>query len=44
MPMSTLVLTALAFTTATPLSLHHENPRVFRFRGKATLLVTSAEH
>ena len=44
MPLSTLVLTALTITWATPFSLHPENPRVFQFRGKATLLVTSGEH
>ena len=44
MPFSTLVLTALAVAAATPLGLHPENPRVFQFRGKATVLVTSGEH
>lgn len=27
-----------------PLALHPENPRIFLFRGKPTILVTSAEH
>jgi hypothetical protein len=37
-----LLLASLA--TAQPLSLHPRNPHYFLFRGKPTILVTSAEH
>jgi PA14 domain-containing protein len=44
-----VVLTAVNATlvsaaTAKPLSLHPENPHYFLFRGKPTVLITSAEH
>lgn len=38
-------MAALSSTTAAePLRLHPDNPRYFEFRGKPTMLITSAEH
>lgn len=39
-----LAAVAAAVATPAPLALHPENPRYFLFRGKPTVLVTSAEH
>jgi hypothetical protein len=39
-----LVLSSLSLAAAGPFSLHPENPHYFVFRGKPTVLVTSAEH
>ncbi len=39
-----LLLAAAALQSADPIRLHPENPRYFLFRGKPTLLITSAEH
>ena len=33
-----------AFAFAEPIRLHPENPHYFLFRGKPTILITSAEH
>src|SRR5438309_6703787 len=38
------VLAAPAAEPPKPLALHPENPRYFLFRGKPTVLITSAEH
>ncbi|MDH7571008.1 MAG: hypothetical protein QHJ73_15635, partial [Armatimonadota bacterium] len=38
------LLMAAALQSAAPIALHPENPRYFLFRGKPTVLVTSAEH
>jgi hypothetical protein len=39
-----LVLAAVTGAAPAPLALHPDNPRYFLFRGKPTVLVTSAEH
>ncbi|MBI1788720.1 MAG: hypothetical protein HYR60_14375 [Acidobacteria bacterium] len=39
-----LLLSGLWACGAEPLRLHPENPRYFLFRGKPTLLITSAGH
>lgn len=41
---ATLILTTVVATGAAPLALHPENPRLFQFRGRPTVLITSAEH
>ena len=41
--LSSLFLAA-AVQAAAPIALHPDNPRYFLFRGKPTVLVTSAEH
>lgn len=44
-PSALLVALALAVTvTAEPISIHPENPHYFLFRGKPTIMITSAEH
>ena len=37
-------ITAFALEGAEPIRLHAENPHYFEFRGKPTVLITSAEH
>lgn len=39
-----LIAAAAGLHAAEPIGLHPENPRYFLFRGKPTLLITSAEH
>jgi hypothetical protein len=34
----------MATTTHPPIALHPDNPHYFLFRGKPTVLITSAEH
>lgn len=41
---SLLLLAAAAASAAEPIRLHPSNPRYFLFRGKPTVLITSAEH
>jgi hypothetical protein len=38
------ILFALTLSAAEPIRLHPENPHYFEFRGKPTVLITSAEH
>src|SRR5687767_15851983 len=39
-----ILLVFAVAASAAPLSLHPENPHYFLFRGKPTVLITSAEH
>jgi len=39
-----LIASCAAFAEAEPIRLHPDNPRYFLFRGKPTVLITSAEH
>ncbi|MBL8223516.1 MAG: hypothetical protein JNL62_30065, partial [Bryobacterales bacterium] len=43
-PLTGLVLLCGALATAQPLRLHPANPHYYEFRGKPTVLLTSAEH
>ncbi len=42
--LSLLIFAAAAATGADPIRLHPDNPHYFLFRGKPTVLITSAEH
>ncbi len=42
--LATLALLVPTTIQAEPIRLHPDNPRVFQWRGKTTLLITSAEH
>ena len=42
--LSLFILAATAATAAEPIRLHSRNPHYFHFRGKPTVLITSAEH
>jgi len=44
LPLAAALLAAAPLSAATPIRLHPDNPRWFEWRGKATALVTSAEH
>lgn len=41
---SALAIVCTTISAAEPLSLHPDNPHYFLFRGKPTILITSAEH
>ena len=43
-PLLLFVLAAAIATAAEPIRLHPANPHYFAFRGKPTVLITSAEH
>src|SRR6476661_6100827 len=43
-PLWLFVLSGSIAPAAEPLSLHPDNPHYFLFRGKPTILITSAEH
>jgi hypothetical protein len=38
------VIAAMLWLAAQPIALHPDNPRYFLWRGKPTVLITSAEH
>ena len=42
--LSLAILTAATVPAADPIRLHSANPHYFEFRGKPTVLITSAEH
>ena len=44
LPILLLVVASHSFAAEQPLSLNAENPHYFLFRGKPTILITSAEH
>src|SRR5262245_51857411 len=44
LPLAFLATTTAVSAADEPLALHPDNPHYFLFRGKPTILVTSAEH